>query len=180
MKALSQAKLGILCAALLGATSVSAASEAEAPFGSAAVSTMAVHNPELAYAAEVEASALEYANRYYAALFGNDIETLKKSHAPTGWVYGNGRAEKSVEDYLEGHLKPELPMLADGKRTVKNQVVQASGHIAVVTTSADLSFVHHDEKIDIESVETLTLLHGEEGWKVVLVHSSSRRAKKGH
>jgi hypothetical protein len=178
MKLLSQLKLASLSAVFAGMLATNAAADMQPSVNGGTANTAALHNPEIAQADEVKASALAFANRYYAALFGNDLETLRKSHDYAGQVYGNGRAEESVEYYLEGHLKPELPMLADGKRSVKEQTVYASGHIAVVTTSSELSFEHHGEKIDLESVETLTLLHGEEGWKVVLAHSSSRRAKK--
>lgn len=179
MKPLSQFKLAIVGATFIGTTAVNALAEPTAPLSTGiAVSATALNKPEIEQADEVKASALAFANRYYSALFGNDLETLRKSHDYTGHVYGNGRAEKSVKYYLEGHLKPELSMLADGQRTVKEQTVYASGHIAVVTTSSDLSFEHHGEKIDLESVDTLTLLHGEKGWKIVLAHSSSRRAKK--
>jgi len=135
----------------------------------------AMHNDKL------QESALAFANKYYAALFGGDFDTLKKSYAENGNVYGNGRAEKSVRSYLEGHLKPELSMLKDAQRNVTQQLVQASGNIAVVTTSSTLSFVHGAETVNLENVETLTMIHGDGGWKITLSHSSSRRTdQKGH
>jgi len=178
MKLMSQLKFVAFSAAFIGTSAAQGISEPTAANSAETMSSTALHNPEIAQSDEVKASALAFANRYYTALFGNDLETLRQSHDLAGQVYGNGRAERSVEYYLEGHLKPELKMLADGQRTVKQQTVYASGHIAIVTTSSDLSFEHHGDKIDLESVDTLTLFHGEKGWKIVLAHSSSRRAKK--
>ncbi|MFC4346526.1 DUF2231 domain-containing protein [Kordiimonas lipolytica] len=123
-------------------------------------------------------SAQDYAQHFQEALYSGNFESVAASFAADAVIFENGVREASLENYLEHHLKPEMPMLEAAQRKLLKQDVQEKANLAVVTTSATLSFMNNDKRYDFYSVETLGLVKVDGEWKVSHAHWSSRPIKK--
>jgi len=119
-------------------------------------------------------SALAFAKRFQAALNGGDFDAVAGSFFADAVIFENGVREVSLEDYLERHLKPEMPMLKAASRQVLKQDVVETNNLAIVSTASMLSIKSQGKQHDFYSAETLTLQIRKGDWKVVHVHWSSR------
>lgn len=125
-----------------------------------------------------EGSALAFAKSFQVALNGGDFDTVAGSFAADAVIFENGVREVSLEDYLEHHLKPEMPMLKAASRQVLKQEVVETNSIAIVSTASMLSIKSKGKQHDFYSAETLTLQTQKGEWKVIHVHWSSRPVVK--
>ncbi len=123
-----------------------------------------------------DGSALAFAQKFQAALDDGDFDTAARSFAADAVIFENGVREVSLADYLEHHLKPEMPMLKAAERRVLSQGIVAVGALAIVSTASTLSIKSKGKQRDFHSVETLGLRNQEGVWKVAHAHWSSRPA----
>lgn len=123
-------------------------------------------------------SALDFAKSFHAALFGGDFDVVAQSFSPDAVIFENGVREKSLEDYLEHHLKPEMPMLKASERQILQQDVLTSADAVTISTASNISMTAKGKVYDFLSVETMVLSNQADGWKVTHIHWSSRPAKK--
>ncbi|WP_417461204.1 DUF2231 domain-containing protein [Kordiimonas sp.] len=121
-----------------------------------------------------ETSALGFVTLFQQALFSGDFDRVASSFAPDATVFENGKKEASLKGYLEHHLKPELPMLKSADRQVISQNVIGGEDLAIVTTSSILTIENKGQQHRFNSIETLGISEGPDGWKVVHAHWSSR------
>lgn len=112
------------------------------------------------------------------ALSNGDFETVAASFARDARVFEGGKAESSLEGYLEHHLKPEMPMLTELNRDVISKVIYRHGEAGWASIEARLWGAVGEREIDSSHVETMNFVFVHGGWKIAHVHWSSRRNKK--
>ena len=123
-------------------------------------------------------NAQDYAQHFQEALYGGNFESVAASFAKDAIIFENGVREASLENYLEHHLKPEMPMLEAAQRKVITRNVRETDNLALITTSATLSIMNNDKRYNFYSVETLGLVKVGGEWKVSHAHWSSSPIKK--
>ena len=89
-------------------------------------------------------------------------------------IFESGGAERSRAEYASHHMMSDMAFLAQMERDEIGQNATEQGDTAWIVTESRI-YGHYKEKdIDIVSTETAVLKRGEDGWKIVHLHWSSR------
>ncbi len=116
---------------------------------------------------------------YRDALVALDLEAAGAVFAEDSLVFENGKAEGSWADYAEHHLGPELGHFHSFAFPTYEIELRQHGHFAFGTERYTYRIELHDGRvIERDGVATSVLRHGEDGWKIISYHSSSRAPKK--
>ena len=94
-------------------------------------------------------------------------------------IFESGGAERSREEYASHHMNSDMAFMQRMQRdvTVQNESVQ--GDTAWVVTETRIHGRYKDKDIDLISIETAVLARGDDGWKIVHLHWSSRNQPGG-
>lgn len=108
------------------------------------------------------------------ALETGDRVTALELLSPDLLVYESGDVDATRADYSAHHLDADLAFLAKAKVSVLRQSASRDGALASVTTQSRIS----TPSGDLVGTETMVLRLGAQGWRIVHIHWSSRRATK--
>lgn len=125
-----------------------------------------------------DANLAAFEKAFQDALASGDFETVANSFASDARVFEGGSFEGNVKDYLEHHLKPEMPMIQKLNREVISQAFHREGGTAWFSTEARIWGKIEKRDIDLSQAETLNLIFDNSQWKISHVHWSSRPNKK--
>jgi ketosteroid isomerase-like protein len=128
--------------------------------------------------APAASAAVEVVERFSTALAAGDIERAVADLDPKVLILESGGVEKSRDEYLAGHAKADAAFLKDAHITLKDRSARASGDLAWVASESQIHSMKGSEMMMIDSTETMVLRRSPDGWKIVHIHWSSRRANK--
>lgn len=118
--------------------------------------------------------------RFSIALGAGDLRKAGAELDPGVIILESGGAERSRDEYLGGHARNDADFLKSAMVTLKRRNAQASGDLAWVASESQIHAMKGAEMLMIDSTETVVLRKSGEGWKIVHIHWSSRRAGGSH
>jgi ketosteroid isomerase-like protein len=118
--------------------------------------------------------------RFSSALAAGDLGKASAELDPGVVILESGGAERSRDEYLGGHAKSDADFLKTAMMTLKRRSAQSSGDLAWVASESQIHAMKGEEMLMIDSTETMVLRKSAEGWKIVHIHWSSRRASSSH
>lgn len=124
-------------------------------------------SPELDVSESAEAAAAAV-DRFSAALSAGDFDEVRALLDPDVIILESGGAEHSAAEYLGGHAKADAEFLKGAQHILKRRVGRASDGLAWIASESEPA-----------STETMVLRSGEDGWKIVHIHWSSRAVQPG-
>ncbi|MEE8426485.1 MAG: DUF2231 domain-containing protein [Woeseiaceae bacterium] len=113
-------------------------------------------------------------NFFHAALNSGDEQTVMAVLSPDVLIFESGGAERSRAEYASHHMKSDMAFLAQMGHDQIGQAVSEQEDTAWIVTESRIYGRYKDKDIDIVSIETAVLERGEDGWKIVHLHWSSR------
>lgn len=119
-----------------------------------------------------EADPVATVRAFRQALETGDRATALELLSPDLLVYESGDVDATRADYSAHHLDADLAFLAKAKVHVLHQSASRDGALASVTTRSRIS----TPSGDLVGTETMVLRLGAQGWRIVHIHWSSRRA----
>jgi hypothetical protein len=136
-------------------------------------------NAELSVAPSA-ADAVAAVERFSAALGAGELDKAGAELDPKVIILESGGAERSRDEYLGGHAKSDAQFLKAAMVTLKRRNADASGELAWVASESAIHAMKGDDMLMIDSTETMVLRKSGDGWKIVHIHWSSRRANSAH
>lgn len=118
-------------------------------------------------------------DRFFAALSSGDLEEAGALLDSDVIILEGGGAERSAAEYLGGHAKGDAQFLKGAHHALHHRTARASGDLAWVASESELIVEKDGKPTTISSTETMVLRSGEDGWKIVHIHWSSRVRKPG-
>ncbi len=113
-------------------------------------------------------------NFFHAALNSGDEQTVMAVLSPDVLIFESGGAERSRAEYASHHMKSDMAFLAQMGHDQIGQAASEQEDTAWIVTESRIYGRYKDKDIDIVSIETAVLERGEDGWKIVHLHWSSR------
>ncbi len=113
-------------------------------------------------------------NSFHAALNSGDEQAVMAVLSPDVLIFESGGAERSRAEYASHHMKSDMAFLAQMGQDEISQAASEQGDTAWIVTESRIYGRYNDKDIDIVSTETAVLKLGEDGWKIVHLHWSSR------
>ena len=113
-------------------------------------------------------------NSFHAALNSGDEQTVMAVLSPDVLIFESGGAELSRAEYASHHMKSDMAFLAQMGHEEISQAASEQGDTAWIVTESRIYGRYKDKDIDIVSTETAVLKRGDDGWKIVHLHWSSR------
>lgn len=126
-----------------------------------------------------EAAVKQVLDAYKKAIEKRDTTGIGHLFAADSKVYEGGRDEGTIQKYLEHHLAPELKEFKSFSFSDYKADVDVNGGFAYATETYMYTIVLAKDVKEIKSsgVATSVLKKTGDGWKIIMTHSSFRRAK---
>lgn len=118
--------------------------------------------------------------RFSSALGAGDLSKAGAELDPDVIILESGGAERSRDEYLSRHAKNDADFLKSAMVTLKRRNAQASGDLAWVASESQIHAMKGAEMLMIDATETVVLRKRGDGWRIVHIHWSSRRAGGSH
>lgn len=138
------------------------------------VTGVAAHGETSPAVAEAEAAL----DAFHAALEGGDRDGALARLDPAVVIFESGGAELSRDEYASHHLAGDIEFLAATATERMDRRSGASGDLVWLLTRTKTSGAFRDKEVSVRGVETALLSRGEDGWRIVHLHWSSRAAKR--
>ena len=122
------------------------------------------------------AEAVAVVERFSAALSAGDVTAATAELDPSVLILESGGAEHSRDEYLAGHAKSDAEFLKSAHVTLKRRTAQSTGDLAWVGSESEIHAMKGAGMLMISSSETMVLRRTAQGWKIVHIHWSSRKA----
>lgn len=130
--------------------------------------------------APAAADAVAAVDRFSAALGTGALETAAVELDPGVLILESGGVERSRDEYLAGHAKSDAAFLKAAHVTLKRRTAQTAGDLAWVASESEIHAMKGNDMLMIASTETMVVRRTDQGWKIVHIHWSSRRADAKH
>jgi len=130
--------------------------------------------------APAAAEAVAAVERFAVALSSGDLTLVGAELDPGVLILESGGVERSRDEYLAGHAKSDAKFLKQARVTLMRRTAQSSGDLAWVGSESEIHAMKGEEMLMISSTETMVLRKTDQGWKIVHIHWSSRRATDKH
>lgn len=114
--------------------------------------------------------------RFSTALATGDLTAATAELDPSVLILESGGAEHSRDEYLAGHAKSDADFLKAAHVTLRRRTAHAIGDLAWVGSESEIHVMKGAEMLMISSSETMVVRKTTEGWKIVHIHWSSRKA----
>jgi ketosteroid isomerase-like protein len=118
-------------------------------------------------------------DRFFAALSAGDLEVTGALLDPEVVILESGGAEHSAAEYLGGHAKADAEFLKGAHYVVQRRIGRTSGDLAWIASESELHVEKDGKPATIASTETMVLRSGNDGWKIIHIHWSSRVINPG-
>ena len=89
-------------------------------------------------------------------------------------IFESGGAELSRSEYSFHHLGADMEFSAATRRKIVDQQVITAADAAWVLTRSVTTGTFRQKELDILGAETIVLRRGDQGWRIVHIHWSSR------
>ena len=120
--------------------------------------------------------AVAVVDRFQQLLAKGNTEAAAELLDPTVLIFESGNAERSRAEYASHHLLEDAAFMKTVTQTQLARTGQVSDDLALVATESSLKSAG-TRAIDLVTTETMVLKRTPEGWRVVHVHWSSRKAQ---
>ncbi len=124
--------------------------------------------------------AIATVERFAAALSAGDVPRAGAELDPGVLILESGGVERSRDEYLAGHAKSDAAFMKGAHVSLKHRTARAAGDLAWVASESDIHASKDGKRLMISSTETVVLKRSAQGWKIVHIHWSSRRANAAH
>lgn len=122
------------------------------------------------------AEAVAAVERFSAALGTGDLTAAGAELDPSVLILESGGAEHSRDEYLGGHAKSDAEFMKSAHVTLKRRTAHAAGELAWVGSESEIHAMKGADMLMIASTETMVVRKTAQGWKIVHIHWSSRKA----
>lgn len=136
-----------------------------------ALSLLGVHAGSLA------ASPKETVEAFHQALASGNSAAALALLSPEVSIYEGGHVERSREEYAHHHLGGDMAFAKTTTRKVLKQGERIEGGTAIVWEETETTGTSRGKPVHAFGTGTTVLAKGAEGWSIVHVHWSSRKAK---
>lgn len=126
------------------------------------------------------ADAVAAVDRFSVALGTGALDKAAAELDPSVLILESGGVERSRDQYLSGHAKNDAAFLKAAHVTLQRRTAQSSGDLAWVASESEIHVMKDKEMLKIASTETMVVRRTDQGWKIVHIHWSSRRADAKH
>ena len=120
--------------------------------------------------------AVSVVERFSTALAAGRIDSAARELDPKVVILESGGVEQSRDEYLAGHAAADAEFLKNAHITLQRRTARATGDLAWVASQSQIHVAKGAETMLIDSTETMVLHKAADGWKIVHIHWSSRRA----
>lgn len=142
---------------------------------------LALFAPSIALAAEPAQPKLDDAaaivDAFHAALKKGDGDRVKALLDDKVTIYEQGYVENSKAEYANEHLASDLKFAAATTSSQTTRSVTVLDALAYVTSEAHTTGTFEGKPVNSIGIETMILRRGADGWRIVHIHWSSRKAK---
>lgn len=123
------------------------------------------------------ASAGETVMAFHAALAAGKLQQAGELLSPKVHIYEAGHVERSRDEYVSHHLPADAAFAkATTSRTLAHSE-RVDGSLAVVMRETETSGRYKGADVHLFGTETMLLEKAGDGWMIVHVHWSSRKAR---
>lgn len=143
---------------------------------SLAVSILAVSLSGV-HAASLAASPKETVAAFHQALASGDRAAALALLSPEAVIYEAGHVERSREEYAQHHLGGDMAFAKTSTRKVLRQSERIDGDSAIVLEETETTGTSRGKPVHAIGTGTVVLEKQGDGWSIVHVHWSSRKAK---
>jgi ketosteroid isomerase-like protein len=130
-----------------------------------------------ASAGSLAASPKETLAAFHAALSSGDRAKATSLLAPEVAIYEAGHVERSRDEYAGHHLGGDIEFARNATRKVLKQTERIDGKTAIVWEETETTGTSRGKPVHAFGTETAVLEKNGDGWTIVHVHWSSRKAK---
>lgn len=123
------------------------------------------------------ASPKETLAAFHDALASGDKDKALSFLSPGITIYEGGRVERSRDEYASQHLGADMEFAKSATRKVLTQTERIDGNTAVVWDETETTFTSRGNPVQVLGTGTTVLERKGDGWVIVHVHWSSRKAK---
>lgn len=116
-------------------------------------------------------------NAFHAALHGGDKDRALALMSPAVMIYESGYVERTRDEYANHHLTADIAFAKATTRKVLRHSERVDGAVATVLDETETSGAFKGKPVHSFGVETAVLEKQGDGWVIVHVHWSSRKAK---
>lgn len=114
---------------------------------------------------------------FHQALASGDRAAALALLSPEVAIYEAGHVERSREEYAHHHLGGDMEFAKNSTRKVLRQSERIDGDTAIVWEETETTGTSRGEPVHAIGTGTTVLAKQAEGWSIVHVHWSSRKAK---
>jgi ketosteroid isomerase-like protein len=114
---------------------------------------------------------------FSASLAAGDKEKVLALLAPGVVIYESGYVESTRDEYASHHLMEDMKFAKSTTQKVLRQNIRIAGATAVLWQETETSGVADGKSVHSRGTTTAVLEKGSEGWVIVHLHWSSRKAK---
>jgi ketosteroid isomerase-like protein len=142
--------------------------------------TIALTAMSLTWAASASAFAAgpsESLAEFHAALAAGDKTKAMAILAPEVAIYESGYVEGSRSQYASHHLGDDIGFAKTTTRKVLKHSERIEGNVAVIFEETETTGTAQGKPIHAFGTETAILERKADGWSIIHVHWSSRKAK---
>jgi ketosteroid isomerase-like protein len=127
-------------------------------------------------AAAEESAPAATVDAFHDALRSGDAKAAMELLAPDAMILENGFAQSRAE-YERHHLHEDIEFAraVPSIRSVLN--AQIDGNVAWITSTSLTKGTFHEREIDSGGVELMVLSKSPQGWRIRVIHWSSRKTK---
>jgi ketosteroid isomerase-like protein len=135
--------------------------------------------PAFPVAAADATDAIAAVNAFHAAIERGDAQAVIDLLDPDVLVYEEGEVERSLREYASAHLRADMDFASVTDQTVVARRSDRVGDLAWVTTRGRVKGQFRGRDIDRETTETMVLMRGPKGWRIIHIHWSSKATPAG-
>lgn len=114
---------------------------------------------------------------FHSALAAGDKTKAIGLTAPDVAIYESGYVEGSRSDYANHHLGEDIAFAKTTARKVLKHSERIDGNIAVIWEETETTGTAQGKAVHAFGTETAVLEKKSDGWSIIHVHWSSRKAK---
>ena len=97
--------------------------------------------------------------------------------SPKARIFESGYTENSRDEYAAHHLDSDIDFLRTTKSRVLRHEERRDGATAIVMRETETTGSYKDAEVHLFGLETAVLEKAGDGWQIVHLHWSSRKAK---
>ncbi|WP_277573792.1 YybH family protein [Xanthomonas euvesicatoria] len=118
--------------------------------------------------------AVAVVEQFSSALQAGDLQRAGTFLAEDVLILESGGAERSREEYLDGHATHDAAFLKTAHVQQRRRTARADGDLAWVGSESEVHTTREGGPVTLLSTETMVLKRTPQGWRIVHIHWSSR------